>query len=133
MFHYTVETELSVDEALQALEGSFNKRELGVLWQLNIPMKLLEKGINLDQQFRVLEVCNPDVAKKVLNHNQLGGYFLPCRVVVYKSKDSGKTVIGLVRPTELMKLTGDDILQNLVHEVEQSLITAIDEASGKTA
>lgn len=133
MFHYTVETELSVDEALQALEGSFNKRELGVLWQLNIPMKLLEKGINLDQQFRVLEVCNPDVAKKVLNHNQLGGYFLPCRVVVYKSKDSGKTVIGLVKPTELMKLTGDDILQNLVHEVEQLLITAIDEASGKTA
>lgn len=128
MFHYTVQTEKSVDEAVKAVEASCGKRKFGVLWQLNIPTKLLEKGINLEQEYRVLEVCNPDVAKRVLTHNQLGGYFLPCRVVVYKNVDDNKTSIGLVLPTELMKWTGDDALADVVAAAEQTLIAAIDEA-----
>lgn len=128
MFHYTVETEKTVDEAVKAVEICCSKRKYGVLWQLNIPTKLMEKGINLEQDYRVLEVCNPDVAKKVLTHNQQGGYFLPCKIVVYSDMESRLTKIGLVRPTELMKLTGDETLENIVSDVEQTLISAIDEA-----
>lgn len=128
MFHYTVETKKSVDEAVKAVEICCSKRKYGVLWQLNIPTKLMEKGINLEQEYRVLEVCNPDVAKKVLIHNQQGGYFLPCKIVVYSDTETQQTKIGLVRPTELMKLTGDETLQNIVSDVEKTLIDAIDEA-----
>lgn len=128
MFHYTVETKKSVDEAVKAVEICCSKRKYGVLWQLNIPTKLMEKGINLEQEYRVLEVCNPDVAKKVLIHNQQGGYFLPCKIVVYIDTETQQTKIGLVRPTELMKLTGDETLQNIVSDVEKTLIDAIDEA-----
>lgn len=128
MFHYTVETEKSVEEAVKAVDACCAKRKFGVLWQLDIPTKLLEKGINLDQEYRVLEVCNPDVAKKVLTHNQQGGYFLPCKIVVYAEVETKQTKIGLVLPTELMKLTGDETLQNIVSDVENTLISAIDEA-----
>lgn len=128
MFHYTVETEKSVEEAVNAVESCCSKRKFGVLWQLNIPTKLMEKGINLDQEYRVLEVCNPDVAKKVLTHNQQGGYFLPCKIVIYADSETKHTKIGLVLPTELMKLTGDNSLQHIVADTEQTLIEAIDEA-----
>ncbi|MDR6225611.1 DUF302 domain-containing protein [Desmospora profundinema] len=128
MFEYTVETNKSVDEAIRALEDSLTRRKFAVLWKLDIPTKLMEKGIALEQDFRVLEVCNPDVAKKVLTRNQLGGYFLPCRIVVYRGADTFKTHIGLVRPTVLMELAQDERLDAIAQDVEAALVEAINEA-----
>ncbi|OYD08116.1 DUF302 domain-containing protein [Paludifilum halophilum] len=128
MFAYTVETNQSVDEAVQALEQSLSNHKFGVLWKLDIPTKLMEKGIQLDQDFRVLEVCNPDVAKKVLTRNQKGGYFLPCKIVVYTSSETFKTEIGLLRPTELMGLIEDENLESIAEEAEKAMIQAIEEA-----
>lgn len=128
MFTYTVETHKSVDEAIQALEQTLAAHKFGVLWKLDIPTKLMEKGIQLDHDYRVLEVCNPDVAKKVLSHNQQGGYFLPCKIVVYTNKDTFKTEIGLTLPTVLMNLTEDQRLMQIAKEMEESMIQAINEA-----
>lgn len=128
MFEYTVETPKTVDEAIKSLERTLSDHKLGVLWKLDIPTKLMEKGIALEQDFRVLEVCNPDIAKKVLIRNQKGGYFLPCKIVVYRSEETLKTHIGLLRPTSLMELTGDEDLKQIAATVEKSLIQAIDEA-----
>ena len=89
MFDYSVETELTVEEAVRSVEEALSRRKFGVLWKLDIPVKLLEKGIQLDQEYRVLEVCNPEIPKKVLTRNQKGGYFLPCRVVVTRTAKRG--------------------------------------------
>jgi uncharacterized protein (DUF302 family) len=128
MFEHTVETDKSVEEAVRALEQSFANHKFGVLWKLDIPTKLMEKGIQLDQEYVVLEVCNPDVAKKVLSRNQKAGYFLPCKVVVYKGKETGKTHIGLTLPTTLLALTGDEGLKPVAEDVEATMIRAIEEA-----
>ncbi|GGE04491.1 hypothetical protein GCM10011571_01880 [Marinithermofilum abyssi] len=128
MFEHTVETDKSVDEAVRALEQSLANHKFGVLWKLDIPTKLMEKGIQLDQEYVVLEVCNPDVAKKVLSRNQKAGYFLPCKVVVYKEKETGKTHIGLTLPTALLALTGDEGLKPVAEDVEATMIRAIEEA-----
>lgn len=72
MFDYSVETELTVEEAVRSVEEALSRRKFGVLWKLDIPVKLLEKGIQLDQEYRVLEVCNPEIPKKVLTRNQKG-------------------------------------------------------------
>lgn len=101
MFHYTVETDKSIEGAVQSVEQSLKNHKFGVLWQMDIPAKLQEKGVDFNQPFRVLEVCNPVEAKRVLSQNSLGGYFLPCKVVVYE--ENGRTKIGLPRPTALME------------------------------
>ncbi|GGA45160.1 hypothetical protein GCM10007416_17840 [Kroppenstedtia guangzhouensis] len=128
MFDYTVETPKTVDEAIAALERTLSDHQFGVLWKLDIPTKLMEKGIALQQDFRVLEVCNPDIAKKVLIRNQKGGYFLPCKIVVYRSEETLKTHIGLLRPTSLLAMTEDEDLKEIAAEVEKTMIQAIDEA-----
>ncbi|SDC94914.1 Uncharacterized conserved protein, DUF302 family [Melghirimyces thermohalophilus] len=128
MFDYTVETNKTVDEAIQALEHTLSNHSFGVLWKLDIPTKLMEKGIALEQDFRVLEVFNPDVAKKVLTRNQRGGFFLPCKIVVYRNQETLKTDIGLLRPTTQLALTEDDQLKPLAEDVEETLIQAINEA-----
>lgn len=125
-FHYSVVTEKTVDEAVQALEASLQANKFGVLWKLDLPAKLQEKGVDYTTPYRVLEVCNPHEAKKVLTQNPLVGYFLPCKIVVYEIE--GKTHIGLPKPSVLMDVIGDPALAGIAEGVEASLIKAIDEA-----
>jgi uncharacterized protein (DUF302 family) len=126
MFHYTVETKKSVDEAVKAVEESLKNHKFGVLWQLDLPAKLQEKGVEFTQPYRILEVCNPVEAKRVLTQNSLVGYFLPCKVVIYE--EQGTTKIGLPKPTVLMGVVNDPALKEVAERVENVLIQAIDEA-----
>ncbi len=125
MFYYTVSVNKTVDEAVAALEESLKKRKFGVLWQLDIPAKLKEKGVSFEVPYRVLEVCNPHEAKEVLSANLMVGYFLPCKIVVYE--DQGMTKIGMPKPTFLMEAVGDDRLKETAQRVEKALQEAIDE------
>jgi len=90
MFDYTVETGLTVDEAVRSLEEALAQRKFGVLWKLDIPVKLLEKGIHLDQEYRVLEVCNPEIPKKVLTRNQKGAISFPAGWSCTRTAKPGK-------------------------------------------
>lgn len=126
-FHYSVSTTKTVDEAVQALEAALKDRKFGVLWQMDIPSKLQEKGVEFNKPYRVLEVCNPHEAKQVLTTNLIVGYFLPCKVVVYE--DQGKTFIGLPKPTTLMGVIGDSSLMETAQRVEAALKQAVNEAA----
>lgn len=126
MFHYTATSEKGIDDVVKSIEESLKNHKFGVLWQLNIPEKLKEKGVEFNQPYRVLEVCNPHEAKEVLSQNLLVGYFLPCKIVVYE-KD-GKTQVGLPKPSMMMDLIGDKELFETAERVEKSLIEAINAA-----
>ena len=125
-FHYSVVTDKTIDAAIQSLEETLKANKFGILWQMNIPEKLQEKGVEFDMPFRVLEVCNPHEAKRVLTQNPMVGYFLPCKIVVYEL--AGKTHIGMPRPSVLMNIIDDPALETLAQNVEDSLKKSIDEA-----
>jgi len=124
-FHYTVDTDKGVDEAIAALETNLKERSFGILWQLDLPAKLKEKGVEADlEPYRVLEVCNPREAANVLRENELAGYFLPCKIVVYRK--NGGTKIGLPRPAALMSLLEDDVLRETAERIERILEEVLD-------
>ena len=77
MFHYTVETDKSIEEATESLEHNLKEEKFGVLWHFDIKDTLQKKGCEFNQPYRVLEVCNPEEANRVLSQNQLVGYFQP--------------------------------------------------------
>ncbi|WP_324617834.1 DUF302 domain-containing protein [Cohnella cholangitidis] len=94
------------------------------MWQLDLPAKLKEKGIDsYTEPYRILEVCNPREAARVLGENELSGYFLPCKIVVYSR--NGTTKIGLPRPEALMRLLEDERLQETARSVEQVLVDVL--------
>lgn len=126
LFHYTVETKKGLDEVVKALEESLKAHNFGILWDLDVPSTLQSKGVDFSQPYRVLEVCNPSKAKEILGRNNLVGYFLPCKIVVYD--DHGTTKIGFPRPSILMEVIQDPSLKEVAEEVEQTLIAAINEA-----
>ena len=123
MFDYTVTTDKEFDKAIADLKQALSERKFGVLWELDIPSKLKEKGVEYAGPFRILEVCNPQRAKGALEANIRAGYFLPCKVVVYA--EDGKTSIGMPRPTTLIGLLGDESLRQVAEEVEADLAAAM--------
>jgi len=90
MFHYTVVTEKPISQILNDLEENLSKEKFGVLWSFNIKDKLNEKGLTYNQDYYVLEVCNPFEAKEVLSITSQVGYFLPCKIVVYEEDGTTK-------------------------------------------
>ncbi|WP_337019819.1 DUF302 domain-containing protein [Oceanobacillus massiliensis] len=128
MFHYTVETGKSMDEAIQSLEVSLKEEKFGVLWQFDIEETLKKKGFNFEQPYKILEVCNPKVANSILTENQLIGYFLPCKIVVYQDAETKKTKMGLPKPTALIEMINEESLMDIATEIENRLISCIDKS-----
>ncbi|WP_127531638.1 DUF302 domain-containing protein [Paenibacillus kobensis] len=126
MFHYTVETTKTPDQAIEALTENLKTESFGVLWQLDLKGKLNEKGVEFDMPYYILEVCNPVEAKRVLSENPLVGYFLPCKLAVYA--ENGKTKIGMPKPTSFMGMIESEALMSIAADIEQRLTACIDKS-----
>ncbi|PGT80509.1 DUF302 domain-containing protein [Bacillus sp. AFS040349] len=125
-FDYTVETNDDIQTAISSLEDNLKEEKFGVLWEFDIKGKLQEKGLDFNQEYKVLEVCNPHEAQRILSENQMVGYFLPCKIVVYD--DQGKTKIGMPRPTALVSMVDDPKIKEVAGDIEQRLIDCIDKS-----
>lgn len=123
--NYKVKTDKNFEKAIEDLKKNLSNRNFGVLWELNFKDKLEEKGLDFDKNFKVLEVCNPQQAKEVLEQNIEVGFFLPCKMIVYE--DNGTVIIGMMKPTGLIGMMGNPELSNIAMEVEKELKSAIDE------
>lgn len=124
---YIVETSKSVKQAAADLQESVLKHKFGVLHIYDLQETLKNKGVDLANACQILEVCNPQNAKEVLIEDMDLNLALPCRVSVYSEK--GKTKIGMIRPTVMLKLLSDSPkLKKTAEEVENAIIAMIDEA-----
>lgn len=126
MFHYTVETTKTPDQAVETLTENLKAEKFGVLWQLDMQEKLREKGVEFDMSYQILEVCNPVEAKRVLSENALIGYFLPCKLAVYV--ENGTTRIGMPKPTALIGLVENEALMNIASDIEKRLTACVDKS-----
>lgn len=123
---YELVTGKSFDEAVASITKSLEEQKFGVLWRLNFKDKLKEKGIDFGSNFMILEVCNPHKAVEVLTSHIDIGYFLPCKVVVYE--EAGKVKIGMMSPEALIGMLGHEDLEDTAKEVQDIMITAINNA-----
>lgn len=126
MFHYTVSTNKTVEQAIEDLTDNLKKENFGVLWQLDMKEKLHEKDVELGMPYHILEVCNPVEAQRVLSENALVGYFLPCKLAVYE--EGGSTRIGMPKPTALIGLVENEALMSIASDIEQRLISCVDQS-----
>ncbi|WP_216828495.1 DUF302 domain-containing protein [Alkalihalobacterium elongatum] len=126
MFHYTVETNKSVKNVIKKLEANLVEDKFGVLWEFDVQQKLNQTGLDFEDSFTVLEVCNPHEAKRVLDKNKLVGYFLPCKIVVYT--EDQKTKIGMPKPSALIQTVNDNELNQIAEDIEKRLIASIDKS-----
>ena len=66
---YKKHTSRSVKDMLPRLENAAKEHRFGVLGTIDLKAKMTEKGVPFDRDCVILEVCNPQQAKKVLEQN----------------------------------------------------------------
>lgn len=120
---YEKSTGKNLTDAIGSLTSNLKENGFGVLWQLNFKDKLREKGLELRDDFVVLEVCNPKQAKEVLDQNIHIGYVLPCKMVVRTEND--KTYIGMASPEVLLGLFESPELAEAAEKVGEALRNSI--------
>jgi uncharacterized protein (DUF302 family) len=124
---YVVDSDKTVEQATADLEAAVLEHGFGVLHTYDLKQTLAKKGVELPQQCRILEVCNPQQAARVLSEDMGMNVALPCRISVYQ--EGGRTRIGMVRPTALLAgLSDAPGLADVAREVEQATIRMIDQA-----
>ena len=124
---YIKTTTKTVDQATQDLEAAVLRHQFGVLHVHNLKETMNKKGVAFDNDCRILEVCNPHQAKKVLTEDMTINMALPCRLSVWS--EQGITHIGMLRPTLLLKMFSDSAaLAAVAEEVEAATKAMIEEA-----
>ena len=92
----------------------------------DIKQTLASKGQTLTEECHVFEICNPVVAKNILEKDMDLASVLPCRISVY-TKD-GATKVGMASPTKHIAQLTDLDLSLVIDPVEQALINIIDQS-----
>lgn len=126
MFDYTVSSNHSTEETIERLKTALAEVSFGVLWEFDLAKKFAEKELTFDDQYHILEVCNPKEAHRVVSTERRAGYFLPCKLAVYT--ENGQTKVGMPRPTALIGLVEEEELKQVALDVEQQLIEVIEKS-----
>ena len=124
---YVVSSDKSVEQATTDLEEAVRRNGFGVLHQYDLKKTLAGKGVELPHECRILDVCNPQQAARVLTADMGMNVALPCRVSVYE--EGGQTRIGMVKPTAMLASMSDSLeLRSVAEDVELAITRIIDSA-----
>jgi uncharacterized protein (DUF302 family) len=120
------QSEYDFDETVGRLTASVEKHNWKMPHVHDLRAVLDKFGYKVNR-VKVLEICKPEFAHKILSKNKerIASSFMPCRIAVYETED-GKVMVNRLRGKEVgnlfggvisktMKLAGDESEQ-IVHE-----------------
>ena len=125
-FTHTVKTTKTIKEVTDTLTEGLKEIGFGVLEVLDFKKILSEKGLEFADNYRLMEVCNPNLAKEVLESNPDLGLLLPCTIAIYEKNN--EKFISLARPTSLLEMASENNLKFSGQEIEDNLIRIIQKA-----
>lgn len=123
----TVSTTKSIFEAANALEVAVEDNGFGVMHVHNLKESMRKNGVDLERECLIIEICQPQQAKKVLELDMTVSTALPCRISLYR--EGGKTVMSTIKPTALLLMFDTPQLQQVAQEVEETLIKILAQAT----
>jgi len=125
---YLVKSRKALSEVARDLGPAAQRHKFGIMGAYDLKSRMKEKGIEFDRECLVVEVCNPDQAKKVLEKNAEISTALPCRISVYQEGD--EVVLATIRPTIMLALFETAGLEPIAQEIEATVLAIMKEAAG---
>ena len=123
-FTHTVKTQKNIDDVITTVTENLKEIGFGVLETLDFKKILSDKGLEFLNDYKLMEVCHPNLANQVLEANPDLGLLLPCTIAVYQKDD--ENFISLARPTSLLAMASDNSLKFSGEEIESNLIRIIE-------
>lgn len=124
---FKVESGKPLDDIERGLQEAAARHKFGIIAIHDLKETLAKKGVDLAQQCRVYEVCNPHQAKKVLDADGAISTALPCRISVYGT--TGHYTLATMRPTVMMKAFAMPAVESVAREVEEVVGKMMTEAA----
>lgn len=125
---FQIPTTRTMDEIQTELEASAARNKFGVIAVHNLPEIMARKGVSLDMECRVFEICNPLQAKRVLEADGILSTALPCRISVYGKP--GAYHVATMLPTAMMAAFQKPEIDAVAKEVEDVIVTMMKDATG---
>ncbi|MCB9964880.1 MAG: DUF302 domain-containing protein [Rhodospirillales bacterium] len=125
---YIVDTTKTIDQVSQDLQDAVKAHNFGVLHTYDLKETLKTKGIDLPNECRIFEICNPGQAAAVLAEDMALNMALPCRLSVWETGDN-HVKIGMISPVDMLgHLSDSSVLKKIAAEVEDTMKTIIQTA-----
>ena len=120
-------TDKTVSDTLTALQAAVQANHFGVMQVHNLQETMIKKGVEFAHECLIVEVCQPNQAKKVLEANMSVSTALPCRISIFQER--GKTILATLKPTTLLALFGSPQLETVAQDVETTIVKIMQEAA----
>ncbi len=128
---YVREAQGTVRELVERLTDAATENHFGVLGIHDLRQKMNAKGVEFDSECQVMEVCNPQAAKQVLEANPAISTAMPCRISIYEQ--DGKVKVATILPTAMLAMFNSPELDSVAREVEEAMKRIIDTACAAPA
>lgn len=124
-FEYTVTTNKSFEEVVEAIQRRAAENGFRVLHTHDVAATLAEKGFPREP-LKIIEICNAKYASQVLDKDVKVSLMLPCPISVYVQ--AGKTYLSTLLPTSITEFFPQAGIEALASEVESVVLKIISEA-----
>ena len=120
MYAHTVELALPIEQAIEKLKATLAEAKMGVVSEVDV-QAIMKTKIGHDMPpYRLLGVCAPGIAKRVIEADRDAGALLPCGCCVYESAP-GTTRIALQDPAGIASLSGNADIAAIMAEAQSQL------------
>jgi len=124
--YYIVDSDKSFHEATVDLEAVVPRLGFVILQVHDLGDTLRRKGIDLDEDCRVFEICNFRQTGRLLSIAMQLNLALPWRISVFT--ENGVTRIGLLRPPPMLAALSENAgLSPLAREIDEKMMQIVDE------
>ncbi len=122
---YIKVTRKNVQETVKSLEKTICENGFGLQYIHNVTEKLKQKELILGRECQILDICQPHIAKEILDIDPSVSAILPCSISVYEYK--GETNICVIKPSSIFPLLNKQ-LDEVISKAEKTIFKIIDEA-----
>lgn len=121
---YTFETNKSVNETVSAIEAVLPNYGFGLQFIHNPQEKLAAKGFTIDNEVKILDICNPKIAHDFFTQDMSLACAMPCKIAVYS--ENNQTYIVLNSLVQIIDDLNPDLIE-IAQEAQDMMIDLIEE------
>ena len=124
-YSYSKDVSLNFQEAEYRVRNALMDIGFGVLTEIDMKDAFKSK-LDLDyRNYKILGACNPNLAHKALDCENLIGILMPCNILVIDNEDQ-TTKIVFPYAKSLLEITENNDIDKLADEVDELLKSAFD-------
>mgnify|MGYP006176987207 CR=1 FL=1 len=119
-YHFSVTVHEDFSSAVARTRQALADNGFGIVSEIDMAAVLLEKLGVERSPYLILGACNPELARRAVDHEPEVGVLLPCNVVV-RATDGDGVMVDFMDPAVLVDLVGETNVHEIAEDVRARL------------